>query len=143
MKNFAILGALLLAPAALAGGGGSHIIYTPASGDSPFSDSVQVGGLLFVSGKLGTDDSGDLVSGGVQAETRQTIRNIETALQRRGYTLRDLVKCTVMLTDMNDFDTVNTIYRQMIPQPLPARSALGVRELALNATVEIECIAAR
>ena len=146
MKKFIPLIPFWLLPGALAGGSAAplpapQIVHTPASGDAPLSDSVQVGNTLYLSGKLGLDAQGKLPEG-VQAQTRQAILNMQASLAKRGFTLNDLVKCTVMLADMDDFAAMNEVYREMMPQPYPARSALGVSGLAVDAAVEIECMAA-
>lgn len=150
MKPLTALLPLLLAPVALAGGAGmplpapqSAITYHPSGGTLPFSDAVEVGNTLYLSGKIGTGADGKLVAGGVRAETRQVLDNIEASLKRYGYARSQLVKCTVMLTDMQDFAAMNEVYGAWMVKPYPARSTLGVSGLALGASVEIECIAAK
>ena len=110
--------------------------------DLPFSESVRVDGLLFVSGQVGTDVSGKLVDGGIQAESRQVMENIRQIVQRRGLTMRDIVKCTVFLADVSQWGDFNKIYTTYFSKPYPARSALGANGLALGAALEVECIAA-
>jgi 2-iminobutanoate/2-iminopropanoate deaminase len=107
----------------------------------PFSEAVRVGSLLFLSGKLGTDASGQLVPGGIAAETRQTMENIKAALERYGSSFDQVVKVTVMLTDMAEWAEMNSVYVAYFKRHLPARSALGVNGLARGARVEIECTA--
>lgn len=112
----------------------------------PFSPAVRVGNLIFLSGQIGTsgaDASGSaLVPGGIEAETRQTLENIRTTLAAVGSSMDKVIKCTVMMADMKEWDRMNTVYRTFFkPGRLPARSALGANGLALNARVEIECIA--
>lgn len=107
----------------------------------PYSDAVRAGNLLFLSGKLGTlPGSSSVVPGGIEAETRQTLENIKTVLEANGSSLDRVVKCTVMLADMKEWEAMNTVYRKYLPHK-PARSAFGVSGLARNARVEIECIA--
>lgn len=109
----------------------------------PFSESVRVGRLLFLSGQIGTaPESDELVEGGIRAEARQTMENIRSALERHGLGMKDLVKCTVMLADMAEWSTFNEVYRTFFDDRFPARSAMGVNGLALGARVEVECIAA-
>jgi 2-iminobutanoate/2-iminopropanoate deaminase len=109
----------------------------------PFSDAVRVGSLLYLSGQLGTDDNFALVPGGIQAETKQALERIRHLLERHGSSLDHVVKCTVMLTDMSEWQAMNEVYISYFPKDrLPARSALGVNGLALGARVEIECLAA-
>ena len=107
----------------------------------PFSEAVRVGNMLYLSGKLGTDSSG-LVSGGIKAETKQTLENIRRTLERYGSSMNEVVKCTVMLADMSEWAAMNEVYVTFFAKDrLPARSALGVNGLALGARVEIECLA--
>ena len=116
---------------------------TPRPRPAPFSDAVRVGDMLYLSGKLGTDSSGKLVPGGIQPETKQTMENIRAVLERSGSSLDQVVKCTVMLADMSEWGAMNEIYVTFFAADRrPARSAFGVSGLALNARVEIECMAA-
>ena len=116
-------------------------------GDSwpyPFSPAVRAGGFLFLSGQIGTrmeNGAVTLVPGGIEAETRQTMENIKEILTRNGSSLERVTKCTVMIADMSEWPRMNTVYATYFPGPKPARSALGANGLALNARVEIECIA--
>ena len=112
----------------------------------PFSPAVRVGNLIFLSGQLGTDgasaNGSALVPGGIEAETKQTLENIRTTLAALGSSIDKVVKCTVMMADMKEWDRMNVVYRSYFkPGRLPARSALGANGLALGARVEIECIA--
>ena len=109
----------------------------------PFSEAVQVGDLLILSGQIGNVPGQlALVPGGMAAEARQTMENIRTTLATRGLTMRDIVKCTVFLTDMAEWPAFNEVYRTFFEPPYPARSALGANGLAIGARVEVECIAA-
>lgn len=107
----------------------------------PFSPAVRVGHLLFLAGQIGTDSAGRLVPGGIQAEARQTLDNIKDVLEKTGSSLDRVVKCTVFMADMKEWPAMNEIYATYFRTHLPARSALGSTGLALNARVEIECIA--
>ena len=110
----------------------------------PFSEAVRVGNTLFLSGQIGIKPGTlELVPGGIEDEARQTLENIRTTLETHGYTLRDVVKCTVMLADIAEWAAFNDVYRTFFSPPYPARSALGANGLALGARVEVECIAAR
>ena len=113
----------------------------------PFSPAVRVGNLILLAGQIGTtgaDATGALVPGGIEAETRQTMENIKTALAAVGSSIDKVVKCTVMMADMGEWDRMNAIYRTYFaPGRLPARSAFGANGLALGARVEIECLATR
>ena len=110
---------------------------------SPLSQIVEVGSTIYLSGMLGTGADGQLVAGGIEAETRQTMENVRAALGRVNATLADVVKCTVFLADFAERDRMNAVYLTFFPTHKPARSAVGVSGLARNARVEIECLAVR
>ena len=110
--------------------------------DLPFSEAVRVGNMLYLSGQIGIDSRMKIVSGGIAAETRQTMENIEATLERCGSSLDQIVKVTVMLADIGEWAEMNEVYVQFFSKPMPARSALGVNGLAMGARVEIECLAA-
>jgi len=98
--------------------------------------------MLYLSGQVGTaPGTMQLVDGGVAAETRQTMENIRTVLEHAGSALGRVVKCTVFLADMADYQAVNAVYREFFPTNPPARSAVAGSGLALGAQVEIECLA--
>jgi reactive intermediate/imine deaminase len=116
-----------------------EFISTPSP--SPvFSPAVRVGNLLFLSGQIGTDNSNKLVAGGLQAEARQALNNIKRVLEQNGSSLDRVVKCTVFLADMREWQDFNDIYVTYFRVRKPARSAMGATGLALGARVEIECI---
>ena len=109
----------------------------------PFSEAVRVGNVLYLSGQVGiTPGTLKLVPGGLKEEARQTMENIKTSLEAHGCTMRDVVKCTVMLADISEWDAFNEVYKTFFSGRYPARSALGANGLALGARVEVECIAA-
>ena len=109
----------------------------------PFSPAVRANGFIYLSGQIGTDSSGRVVSGGIRAETRQTMENIRAVLSRSGSSFEHVVKCTVFMADMKEWATMNEIYVTFFDAAhRPARSAMGANGLALDARVEIECIAA-
>lgn len=141
-KRFlAIIAVLVFAGPAFAQS--NDIEFFPASGPGgmvlPFSDAVRVGNLLFLSGKLGTTADG-LAPGGIAGETRQAMENIRASLQRHGSSMDQVVKCTVFLADMAEWEQMNEVYVTFFGDNPPARSALGASGLALGARVEIECI---
>lgn len=111
----------------------------------PFSPAVKVGNVLYLAGQIGTsaDASGNgVVPGGIEAETRQTMLNIRDVLEKSGSDMDHVVKCTVFMADMKEWDAMNGVYRTFFTNgKYPARSAFGATGLALNARVEIECIA--
>ena len=107
----------------------------------PFSEAVRVGSMLYLSGSIGIDGSGTLVPGGIEAETRQALANMGAVLERHGSSLDQVIRCLVMLADMDEWGTMNEVYVDQFTKHLPARSALGASGLALGARIEIECIA--
>ena len=110
----------------------------------PFSEAVRVGETLYLSGQIGIKPGTlQLVPGGIKEEARQTLENIKTSLEANGYTMRDIVKCTVMLADIFEWAAFNEVYKAAFTPPYPARSAMGTGGLAMGARVEVECIAAK
>ena len=110
--------------------------------DLPFSEAVRVGDTLYLSGQIGViPGSLKLVEGGTQAQARQAMENIRTSLEAHGYSMADLVKCTVMLADMSEWSMFNEVYKTYFTGRYPARSAFGANGLALGARLEVECIA--
>jgi reactive intermediate/imine deaminase len=108
--------------------------------------SLQLGGsgpnLLFLSGQIGTKPgTRELVPGGIEAETRQTLENIKAVLGYAGSSLDRVVKCTVFLGDMQNFGAMNAVYASFFSKDPPSRSTFGANGLALGAAIEIECIA--
>lgn len=107
----------------------------------PFSLAVRTGDFVFLSGQLGTDDKG-LVSGGFEAQSRKAMDNIADILKGMGLGMDNVVKCTIMIADMNKWADFNKVYITYFkPGRLPARSALGANGLALGGEVEVECMA--
>lgn len=110
--------------------------------DRPFSEAVRAGDFLFLSGQIGdVPETGKLAEGGLEAEARQTLINVKRVLESNGASLQDVVKCTVFLADIAEWPAFNAVYRQFFQKPFPARSALAASGLAMNARVELECIA--
>ncbi len=109
-----------------------------------FSHATIAGDLIFVSGTLGTlGEAFELAPGGTGPQTTQTLRNIETILRAAGASLEDVVKVSVYLSDMTTFAEMNAAYSEFFPNEPPARITVGGAQLALGASVEIECIARR
>lgn len=111
----------------------------------PFSEAVQVGNTLYLSGQIGNiPGTLKLAPGGIRAESRQVMDNIKTSLEAHGYAMKDVVKCTAMLADMGEWGAFNDVYKGYFAEgKFPARSAFGASALAFNARVEVECLAAR
>ncbi|XP_048214412.1 2-iminobutanoate/2-iminopropanoate deaminase [Perognathus longimembris pacificus] len=110
----------------------------------PYSHAVLVDRTLYISGQVGMDpSSGKLVPGGVVEETKQALTNMGEILKAAGCDFTNVVKTTVLLADINDFSTVNEIYKQFFKSDFPARAAYQVAALPVGARVEIEAIAVK
>ena len=108
----------------------------------PFSDATVVNGIIYFSGAIGTLPDGSVISGGIAAETRQTMMNIKNRLEKMGGSMDDIFKCTCMLADIKDWPLMSQEYKKFFnPDKLPARSAFAGSGLALGAKLEIECMA--
>lgn len=108
----------------------------------PYSIAVRVGDFVYTSGQIGLDpQSGVMVTGGIEAETRQVLTNLKAVVEAAGLTLQDVVKTTVFLKDMGDFAAMNAIYAEFFKENPPARSAVQVAALPKGALVEIEAVA--
>ena len=119
-----------------------EFLVKPGAATLPFSPAVRAGGLLFLAGKLGTDSTGKLAPGGIKAETRQAMENIGVELRSAGSSFDRVVKCTVFLADMAEWEVMNEVYVTFFAEgKRPARTAVAVSGLARDARVEIECIA--
>jgi|SRR6516165_6766205 reactive intermediate/imine deaminase len=112
-----------------------------AAAKLPFSQAVRIGDVLYLSGALGNlPGTRQVVPGGIEAETKQTMDNIAAVLAANGLSFDDVFKCTVMLADMAKWEDFNKVYVTYFkPDRLPARSAFGAGGLALGAQVELEC----
>ncbi|EAQ40069.2 endoribonuclease L-PSP [Dokdonia sp. MED134] len=120
-----------------------HTSHEPTKADAPFSDAVQVGDIYFLSGQIGIDQSTrTLVTGGIEAETKQALENIKAVLAHHNLEMTDVVKAMVVLDDIEDFATFNAIYKSYLPQK-PARTTFAAKALAAGAKIEIEVIAVR
>ena len=138
----ALIAGLLVSTAVLAGGTKVEHYSTNPEMELPFSDAVRVGHMLYLSGKIGNiPGTPNLAEGGIQGETRQTLENIKASLEKHGSSLGEVVKCTVFLADIKEWGAMNEEYKTYFPVNPPARSALGSSGLALDARVEIECLA--
>jgi len=120
-----------------------HKSHEPKKQNAPFSDVVETNDFLFLSGQIGMDHSSrTLVSGGIEKETTQTIENIKAVLERHNSSLNKVVKCTVVLSNIDDFQAFNAIYKNYFKNK-PARTTFAASGLARDAKIEIECIAAK
>jgi 2-iminobutanoate/2-iminopropanoate deaminase len=111
---------------------------------APYSQAVVHGDLVFCSGQIGIDPaSATMVEGGIEAETRRVLDNLREVLVAAGLKLTDVVKTSVFLVSLADFETVNRIYAEHFSAPYPARSTVQVSALPRHARVEIDAIACR
>lgn len=110
----------------------------------PYSQAVQVGGVLYTSGQIAIDpQTGNLAGSTIEEQTKQVMKNLGNILQAAGYTFSDVIKTTVFITDMGSFGIVNQIYGECFTTNPPARSCVEVKSLPKGALVEIEVIAAK
>ncbi len=108
----------------------------------PYSQAIKSGPLLFVSGQIPLDPkTGELVKGGIEAETRRVLDNMSAILEAAGTNLGNVVKTTIYLKSMGDFAKVNEIYGSYFKPPFPARATVEVARLPKDVQVEIDCIA--
>ena len=109
----------------------------------PYSQGIEVGGLVFASGQLPINPETGTFPEGIKAQTRQALANARAILQAAGLDMRNVVKTTVLLADIADFTAMNEVYAEFFTAPYPARSAFAVKSVPKSALVEIECIAAK
>ncbi len=115
-----------------------------ATAVGPYSHGVDTGTLVFCSGQTPIDPAtGELATGGVGAQTDQCFDNLFAVLEAAGLTPDDVVKVNVYLTDMDDFEAMNTAYGARFSEPFPSRTTIGVASLPLGSAIEIELIAQR
>lgn len=122
-----------------------HSISSPDAPDAigPYSQAIQVGNLIFVSGQLPIDPStGELISADAVEQAEQCLRNLSAIARAAGTDLSKTVKTTVLLTDLRDFAEVNRVYAQFFTTPYPARACYEVKALPKGAKVEIEAVIA-
>ena len=121
-------------------------IYTPnaPAAIGPYSQAVQAGNMLFVSGQIPIDPAtGSFAGEDITTQTRQSLTNVKNILEAAGYTLADVVKTTVLLADIADFAAMNAVYSEFFTGNCPARAAFAVKDLPKGAKVEIEAIAVK
>ncbi|MCC6188017.1 MAG: RidA family protein [Anaerolineales bacterium] len=108
----------------------------------PYSQAYRAGGILYTAGQVALDPTtGELVPGGIAAQTRQALRNLEAVLAAGGSSLGNVVKTTIFMADLAEFSQMNAVYAEFFTQNPPARSTVQVAGLPKGARVEIECVA--
>lgn len=107
----------------------------------PYSQGIRVGELVFTAGQIGLDPASGELAEGVSAQAERALRNVAAVLDAAGSSLERVVKTTIFLADMNDFNTVNEVYATHFATPYPARSTVAVAGLPRGASIEIEAIA--
>ena len=108
----------------------------------PYSQGIIDSGSVYVSGQGPIDpESGEIIDGDIQDETRRTMENIDAVLGAAGTSLDNVVKATVFVQDMDDYGAINEVYEEYLSEPYPARSAVQIEDLPVDIGVEIEMIA--
>ncbi len=123
-----------------------NVIYSANAPEpiGPYSQAIQAGNLLFVSGQIATQKStGNLITGNVQDETHQVMKNLSEVLKAANMDFTQVVKCTIFLKDMNSFPKVNEVYGSYFSSQPPARETVEVSRLPKDVNVEISCIAVK
>lgn len=122
------------------------VIFTPKAPQAigPYSQAVEVNGMLYISGQVPLDpETMKVIEGGIKEQTRQVIKNIGAILEVAGYSFSDVVKSTCLLSDMANFKAMNEVYGEFYENDPPARAAFAVKELPLGVLVEIETVAVK
>jgi 2-iminobutanoate/2-iminopropanoate deaminase len=121
-----------------------QVVATPKAPQAlgPYSQAIVANGLVFTSGQIALDPkTNSLVDGSIEEQTRQVLENLTNVLESVGGSLRQALKTTVFLQDINDFSAMNKVYSEYFPDHKPARSTIQVAKLPLNAKIEIELVA--
>ena len=110
----------------------------------PYEAGIKVGNFIFTSGQIPIDpETNELVTGSIEDQTHRSLKNLKAVLEAEGYSLNDVVKTTVFLSDMNNFAAVNKVYAEYFNENKPARSCVQVAKLPKSVGVEIEAIACK
>lgn len=120
-----------------------QVVSTPNAPQAigPYSQAIVANGMVFTSGQIALDTNGNIVSDDVKEQTKQVLKNLSEVLKAAGSSLDKVVKATIYLSDMNDFQAVNEVYGSFFNEHKPARSTVAVKTLPLNVKVEIDFIA--
>jgi 2-iminobutanoate/2-iminopropanoate deaminase len=146
MKRTLLLACVLLVAVGCSRGTRHGVVSTrnaPVPG-GPYSQAILAGGTLYVAGQLPIDPAtGQMVAGGIEAQTHQVLKNIRAIVESAGFTLEDVVQCQIFLKDMDDFERMNSVYASYFPEKAPARAAVEVDSVPLGARIEILATAHR
>lgn len=146
MKKLVILSFVLMIAANLSAQEKIRIVktYDAPEAIGPYSQAIEANGFLFLSGQIAIDPSTNSISGNnIESQTRQIFKNIKAVLKAAGTKISNVVKCTVFMTDLNDFAKMNSIYEEEFGGHRPARSTVQVGRLPKDVLIEIECIAVK
>jgi 2-iminobutanoate/2-iminopropanoate deaminase len=120
-----------------------HSTHAPAP-IGPYSQAILAQGVLYVSGQIALDPhSGHLVNADIEGETHQVMKNLQAILQQAGFTFAEVVKCTIFVKDLNNFNRINEVYGSYFTRQAPARETVEVSRLPKDVNVEISCIAVK
>ena len=110
----------------------------------PYSPALLVNDTLYISGQVPINiETGQLITENIELATHQVLRNIKVLLAEAGMTLENVVKCTIFMTDLNEFQKMNAVYASYFEGDTPARETVEISRLPMNATIEISCIAVK
>lgn len=107
----------------------------------PYSQAVEAGGFLFLAGQVPLTPEGQMSEGDISAQARQVLNNLKAVLEKSGAGMNDVVRTTIFLKDLSDFDAVNKVYAEYFTEPYPSRSTVEVAKLPKGAKLEIDAIA--
>jgi len=146
MTKHAAPWALLFLAGLLLGSGstyGQQKRVIPGPKGFPYNDGIVVGNTLYVAGQGGEDENGNLKPGGIGPQTRATLENLAKVVKTAGFELKDVVSVTVYLADIREFEAMNKVYREFMPEPKPTRTTVQESRLVANARIEISAIAVK
>ena len=109
----------------------------------PYSGGIVVGKTLYIAGQEAEDDNGNLKARGIEPETRGALENLAKVVRAAGFELKDVVSVTVYLADLKEFEAMNKVYRELMPDPKPTRATVQVVRLVNDARIEISAIAVK
>jgi 2-iminobutanoate/2-iminopropanoate deaminase len=121
---------------------GQQKLVIPGPKGFPYSDGIVVGNTLYIAGQQG-DENGKLKTGGIGPQTQAALENLAKVVKAAGFELKDVVSVTVYLADIKEFEAMNKVYREFMPEPKPTRATVQVARLFDNALIEISAIAVK